>query len=190
MIDSSNFKKGDCLVFKGAPMTIVDVTFSTPTARGGGTIARTRLRNLLTGQILNESIRSGEKFPEVDLEQRPCTFLYGDGTHWHFMDGESFEQFAFTAEELGDAVGFLKDGLEGLRALVVAGKIVSVALPNTVDLLVTETDPAIKGATATAQLKPATLETGLVVQVPPYLASGELIKVDTRDAHFVERVKK
>lgn len=190
MIETMQLKRGVCIEYKGQPMIVVDVTVSTPTARGGTSIARTRLRNLLTGQLLNESIRGGEKFPEVDLEQRPCTFLYGDGTSWHFMDGETFEQFEFSAEQLGESTGFLKDGLEGLRALVVGGKIVSVALPHTVDLLVVETDPAIKGATATAQLKPATLETGLVIQVPPYLVTGELVRVDTRDAHFVERVKK
>lgn len=190
MIETSQLKRGVCIEFKGQPMMVVESLTSTPTARGGASIAKTKLRNLLTGQMLNESIRGGEKFNEVDLEQRPCTFLYGDGTSWHFMDGESFEQFAFTADELGDAVGYLRDGLEGLRALVIDGRTVSIELPNTVDLTVTETDPAIKGATATAQLKPATLETGLVIQVPPYLASGELIRVDTRDAHFVERVKK
>jgi len=187
MIESSNFKKGDCLVFKGAPMTIVDVTFSTPTARGGGTIARTRLRNLLTGQILNESIRSGERFDEVDLEQHPCTYMYSDGKRWHFMDSTSYEQFELSAEDLGNATQFLKEGLEGLRVTLIDGKIVGVVLPNTVALKVVECDPAIKGATATSVTKTAVLETGLSLQVPPYLSSGEVIKVDTRDGHFVSR---
>ena len=187
MIDSSSFKKGDCLVFKGAPMTIVDVTFSTPTARGGGTIARTRLRNLLTGQILNESIRCGERFDEVDLEQHPCTYMYSDGKLWHFMDSTSYEQFSLSADELGSATKFLKDGQEELRVTLIDGKIAGVVLPNTVALEVVECDPVIKGATATSVTKTAVLETGLNLQVPPYLSRGEVIRVDTRDGHFVSR---
>jgi len=189
MIDSGNFKRGDCIVFKGAPVTVVDVTFSTPSARGAGVIVKAKLRNLLTGQLLSESLRTGERFDEADLEQHPCTFLYSDGTRWHFMDDVTFEQFDFSRDELGEDAGYLKDGLGGLRAMVLDGRVVSVTLPMTVDLEVTETDPPIKGATAKAQLKPATLETGLIIQVPPYMKTGEQVRVDTRDGHFVERVK-
>ena len=189
MIDSSDFKRGDCIVFRGAPMTIVDVTFSTPTARGASVIVKTRLRHLITGQLLNESLRAGEKFDEVDLEQHPCAYMYSDGKRFHFMDEQSFEQFDLSREELGESALYLKDGLEGLRAILIDGKVTSVRLPNTVDLQVLETDPVVRGATATAMLKPAVLETGLRVQVPPYLTVGETIRVDTRDGHFVERVK-
>ena len=189
MIETSDFKKGVCLLYKDAPMIIIDVTFSTPTARGSNTIAKTKLRNLLTGQLINDSIRSGEKFGEVDLERHPASYMYNDGSRWYFMDDTSFEQFELGPDELGDAVGYLVDGVEGLQAVLIDGKVISIQMPLTVNLRVEQTDPAIKGATAQAQLKPATTETGLVVQVPPYLASGELIKVDTRDGHFVERVK-
>jgi elongation factor P len=189
MIDSGDFKRGDCIVYKGAPMTIVDVTFSTPSARGAGVIVKTKLRNLISGQLLVESLRTGEKFEEADLERHPCSYMYSDGTRWHFMDETSFEQFEMGADDLGDAVGYMKDGLEGLQAMLIDGSVVSLSLPMTVDLVVTETDPAIKGATAKAQMKPATLETGLVIQVPPYLTTGECVRVDTRDGHFVERVK-
>ena len=188
MIEVSEFKKGLCIIYKGAPMIIVSVTFSTPTARGGSTIAKTRLRNLLTGQLISESIRTGGKYDPADVQAKPISFLYSDGSRWHFMDEESFEQFDFGAEELDDATGYLVDGIEGLRATVVEGRIVGVTLPNTVDLSVTECDPAIKGATAKAQLKRAVVETGLEVLVPPYLEAGERIRVDTRDGHFVERV--
>ena len=189
MIEVSQFKRGLCIVYKDAPMQIVDVTFSTPTARGGTTIARTKLRNLLTGQLLNESIRTGTKYDEADVGQRPITYLYTDGSRWHFMDAASFEQFELGPDELGDATGYLVDGIEGLRASLVDGRVVGVMLPTTVELLVTETDPAIKGATATAQMKRAVLETGIEVQVPPYLAQGEKVRIDTRDGRFVERVK-
>lgn len=189
MIEVSNFKRGQCIVYKDAPVIIVEVTFSTPTARGASTIAKTKMRNLVTGQLLSDSIRTGDKYEEVDLERRDISFLYADGSAWHFMDTESFDQFELSAEELGDSIQYLKDGLEGMQALRIDGRVVSIELPNTVDLEVTETDPSIKGATAKAQLKRAVLETGLEVQVPPYLNAGELVRIDTRDGHFVERVK-
>ncbi|MDP6761539.1 MAG: elongation factor P [Planctomycetota bacterium] len=189
MIESNQFKRGVCIQFKGAPMVITAVTFSTPTARGGNTIAKTRLKNLISGQLLNESIRGGEKFEEVELEQHPCSFMYSDGTTWHFIDDETFEQFGFDAGDLGDDRLYLLDGVEGLRAMLIDGQVVSITLPLSVDLRVVECDPAIKGATAQAQLKGAVCETGLKVQVPPYLEVGEKIRVDTRDGHFIERVK-
>ena len=189
MKDCGDFSKGDCVVYKGQPVSVVDVTFSTPTARGAGVIVKVKLRNLRTGQLLTDSLRAGDKFDEADVEQHPCTYLYADGTFWHFMDATSYEQFQFDAEALGDAVGYLKDGQEGLRAMLIDGVPVSVTLPTTVDLQVTECDPAIKGATATAQMKWAVLETGLRIQVPPYIVQGEAARVDTRDARFVERVK-
>jgi len=190
MIEVSDFKKGVCLRYKDAPMMIIDVAFTTPTARGANTIAKTKLRNLLTGQLINESIRSGEKFAEVDHEKRPIQYLYADGTHHHFMDNESYEQFQLAAEDMGDKVGYLKDGLEGMRSILVEGRVVDVVLPNTVDLEITEADPVIKGASAQAQLKRAVVETGLELQVPPYIVVGETVRIDTRDGHFVERVKK
>lgn len=189
MIDTSSFKRGVCLQFRGEPMIIVDVTFSTPTARGSNTIVKTRLRNLLTGQLISESIRSGEKFEEVDLERHKASYLYSDGTNWYFMDDETYEQFEFSGEELGEATGYIVDGIQGMQAMLIDGSVVSVDLPLTVTLRVVETDPAIKGATAQAQLKPAKTETGLVVQVPSYLTVDERIKVDTRDGHFIERAK-
>ncbi|MCZ6599174.1 MAG: elongation factor P [Planctomycetota bacterium] len=189
MIEASRFKKGVCLEYKGAPMVIVTVTFSTPTARGANTIAKTRLRNLLTGQLLNESIRSGEKFPDIDVEQRPISYLYNDGSRWHFMDSETFDQFELSSDELGEGTKYLVDGVEGLRAQLVQGRVIDVILPTTVDLTVTEADPAIKGATAQAQLKHAVLETGLETQVPPYIEQGDRVRIDTRDGHFVERAK-
>lgn len=189
MIETNQLKKGVCFMFKGAPMVVQHVTTSTPTARGGNTITKTKMKNLLSGQILNESFRGGEKFEEADLEHHDCGYMYNDGTEWHFIDNVTFEQFAFSKEDLGDDAGFLKDGLEGLQAMVIDGRVVSLKLPLSVDLAVTECDPAIKGATAKAQLKNAVTETGLEVMVPPYLEVGETIRVDTRDGHFIERVK-
>jgi elongation factor P len=189
MIEVSNFKKGVCFTYKGTPVMIVNVTFSTPTARGGATIAKTRMRNLLTGQLLSDSIRSGERFEEVDLERRPVSYLYSDGERFHFMDAESYEQFELGTDELGDARSYMKEGLEGITSMAVDGRIVSVELPMVVELEITEAEPAIKGATAKAQLKNAKLETGADIQVPSYIVAGERVRVDTRDGRFIERAK-
>lgn len=189
MIEVSDFKRGLCLLYKNSPCMIVDVSFSTPTARGASVIAKTRLRNLLTGQLMSDSMRSGTSFEPVDVEQHEANYLYSDGSRWYFMDGVTFEQFDLGESDLGDATGYLLDGIEGLRAQIIDDKVVGILMPNTVDLVVTETDPVIKGATAKAQLKRAVLETGLEIQVPAYLTAGETVRVDTRDGHFVERVR-
>ena len=177
-------------MYKDAPVTIVTVIFTTPTARGGASIAKTRMRNLLTGQVLNDSLRSGEKFDEVDLERRPVSFLYSDGERFHFMDSETYEQFEFGADDIGDSPNFLKDGLEGITSLAIDGNLVSIELPLIVELDIVEADPVVKGASAKAQLKNAVLETGATIQVPSYIVAGEAVRVDTRDGRFVERAKK
>ncbi len=189
MIDTTGFKKGVCIVYKDEPCIIVDYTVSTPTARGGNTIFKTKLRNLKSGQLYNESIRSGEKFSEVDLERHSASYLYNDGTRWHFMDDETFEQFDLGGADMGGDELYLVDGVEGMQAMLIDGHVVSVQLPMSVVLTVVTCDPTIKGATAQAQLKPAVCDTGLTVQVPAYVDAGTKIRVDTRDGHFVEREK-
>ena len=124
---------------------------------------------------------------KADCEKRGVQFLYTDGDEFVFMDDESYDQFNLPQEALGDAAGYLTEGLS-VRSLLYNGAVINVELPLSIELLVTETAPAIKGATAQAQLKPATLETGLQVMVPPYLTSGEKIKIDTRDGRFIGRV--
>jgi elongation factor P len=189
MIDATDLKRGLCFEFKGSPVIVIDVTFSTPTARGSGTIAKTKLRNLVTGQLLTESLRSGEKYPPVEVERRPASYLYTDGELWYFMEGETFEQFELRADDLGDAAQFLLEGLEGIQSMKVNGKLVNVELPATVALEVVEADPVMKGATAKAQYKRAVVSTGAEVKVPGYVDVGQVIRIDTRDGHFVERVQ-
>ena len=170
-------------------MIVVDVTFSTPTARGGGTIAKTKMRNLLTGQLLTDSIRSGDKYPPVEVERRNASFLYGDGEYFHFMEADTYEQFQLSEEDLGDSHVFLQDGMEGIQAMRVDGKLISVELPDSVTLEVVEADPVVKGATAKAQFKRAVVGDGVEIKVPGYVDVGQKIKVDTRDRHFIERVQ-
>jgi elongation factor P len=115
--------------------------------------------------------------------------LYADDDGYHFMDTQSYDQFALTRDDLGDVVNYLLEGLSGVRSVVFNGRVISVELPQSIVLRVTQTDPAIKGATAQAQTKPATLETGLIIQVPSYLETGELVQVDTKEGRFLARVK-
>src|SRR5262249_23925683 len=157
---------------------ILDVHVQSPSARGASSLSKVRVRNLRTGQVLDKTFRGGDRVPEPNLELRPVQFLYRDDAGFHFMDAQSYEQFTLDADEIGDAAGYLTEGLAGIRSVVFNERVLSVDLPNTVALHVVDTAPAIKGATAQAQTKPATLETGLVIQVPSYLEAGELVQVD------------
>jgi len=189
MITTGDFKRGLRILIDGDPFVIQDVHVQSPSARGASSLSKVKVRNLRTGQVLDKTFRGGDKVEEPNLAYRPVQFLYRDDDGFHFMDTQSYDQFSLTADELGDTGGYLTDGLAGIRSVVFNDRVIAVDLPNTVQLRVTETGPTIKGATAQAQTKPATLETGLVIQVPSYLESGELVQVDTRDARFVGRVR-
>jgi elongation factor P len=187
MITAGDLMRSLRIELEGDPYVVVDVRFQSPSARGASTLVKAKIRNLRTGQVFDRTFKTADKLVQPELELRPVQFLYRDDEGWHFMDAASYEQFTLAADDLGEVTGFLSDGLAGIRSVVFNGKVISVELPQTVTLRVVETDPAIKGATAQAQTKPATLETGLVIQVPPYLEAGELVVVDTRDGHFVSR---
>ena len=188
MIQATDIKRGDILDLDGAPWLVLEASSQTPSARGASLLVKVKVRNLSTGNVLAKTFRGGEQVEAADCERRPIQFLYRQGDSYAFMDTETFDQFELTDDVLGDAAGFLIDGLE-CRSLLYNGEVLTVELPTTVDLEVVDTAPALKGATAQAQLKPAELETGITVQVPPYITPGERIKVDTRDGRFVERAK-
>jgi elongation factor P len=186
MIDSSDMKRGVLLDLDGAPWVVIECSFQSPSARGGAQYTKVKIRNLKTGQVLSKSYRGGEMVPTADCDKRAVQFLYRDGDEFMFMDEESYEQFSLDADVLGDAVGYLLEGAS-VRSMTYNEAVISVELPNTVDLEVADTAPALKGATAQAQLKPATLETGIQIQVPPYITPGEKVRVDTRTGKFVSR---
>ncbi len=188
MIAATEIRRGEILDLDGAPWAVTEVAVQTPSARGASLLVKIKARNLRTGQTLARTLRGSETVATADCEKRPVQFLYRQDEELIFMDQASFEQFVLQAEALGDSAGYLTDGLE-LRSLLYNGQVLTVELPLSVELRVVDTAPPIKGATAQAQLKPATLETGLEILVPPYLTVGEKVKVDTRDGHFVERVK-
>jgi elongation factor P len=186
MITTADFKRGLVIQLESAPCLILDYTTQSPSARGGSTLVKTKYRNLLTGQVLEKAFKAGDKVDEADFERRKGQFLYPSGDGGVFMDLENYEQYELDAELFEPVQGFLLEGAE-VQLGIFQGRVVSVDAANIVELLVTETAPAIRNATATAQTKEAVLETGLCIQVPGYLESGERIKVDTRDGRFVSR---
>jgi elongation factor P len=186
MITTSDFKRGIVIQIDAAPCLIIDVTFQSPTARGSNTMVKTRYRNLISGQVLEKTFRSGDKVEEADFERHKGQFLYADGDRGIFMDLENYEQFEQEAEGFAPIAQYLLEGAEVQLGLF-QGRMVNIDLPMTIELSVVETAPVMKNATATAQTKEAVLETGLKIQVPPYLEVGDRVKVDTRDGRFISR---
>ena len=186
MFTTSDFKKGLVIQLDGAPCLITDVSTQSPTARGANTMVKTRYRNLITGQVLDKTFRSGDKVDEADFGRSKGQFLYADSGRGVFMDLTTYEQFEMDEENFKGVSPFLLDGTEVVLGLF-EGRMVNVDLPMTVELAVIETAPVLKNATATAETKDAILETGLKIKVPPYLESGEKVKVDTRDGRFLSR---
>ena len=190
MYTTSDLKRGLILELDGAPHLVETVQISTPTARGGNTIHRVRLRNLKTRQKVDRSFRGAETFGVPDIDRHPVEFLYSDPDAYHFMDNETFDQFHLTREELEWESRFLIEGIEGLVAFYYNGAPMALELPNSVVLTITETAPAVKGNSATGRTKPATLETGHVLQVPEHLTQGTAVTVDTRTGEFSGRAAK
>lgn len=188
MIATSDFKKGIKILFNKEPYQLVDFLHVKPGK--GGAFVRTKLKNLITGLIREETFRSGEKFEKPDLEYREMQFLYNEDDLYHFMDQESFEQVSLNSDQLEDVVKFLKEQ-SIYTILYFEGRPISVNPPLFMELKVTETMPGVRGDTAQGgATKPATLESGLVVNVPLFVNEGDYVKVDTRDGSYIERVKK
>jgi elongation factor P len=187
-INVTELKRGDILDIDGDPWQLAEVASQTPSARGASLLVKGRLKNLRTGQTLTRTWRGGEAVTGAEVETRPVQYLYRQGEDFVFMDLKTYDQSILGPEIVGDAAGSMVENLE-LRLILFRERAIALELPLSVDLTVTETAPAMKGATAQAQLKPATVETGLTVMVPSYVETGDRIRVDTRDRRFVERAK-
>ena len=186
MIATSDFKKGVKILFRSEPYAVLDYQHVKPGK--GGAFVRTKMKNLLTNLIREETFRSGEKFEAPDLEYRTMQFLYAEGDLCHFMDQDTYEQVTLNRDQLGEAVNYMKDQII-YTMLYFAEKPIGVTPPIFVELRVVETPPGVKGDTAQgAGTKPATLETGLVVSVPLFVNIDDTIKVDTREGKYIERV--
>jgi len=186
LISTSEFRKGAKLKYKDAPHEIID--FQHHKMGRGGAILRTKLKNLITGSIFEETFKSGEKFAIPELEEKTAQYLYKEEAFYYFMDTTSYEQFPLTADQLGDAIKFLKENMD-VKMLFYSGAPLSVEIPMFVELAIVKTDPGFKGDTASGSSKPAVLESGLTVKVPFHLNEGDIIKIDTRTSEYIERVR-
>ena len=181
---TAEFKKGLLIVFDGQPYAIVDFQHVKPGK--GGAFVRTKLKHLRQGRVIDNTFRSGEKVELVDFEDKRMQFLYRDD-RYHFMDTQTYEQVSLSADEVGDARNYLRENTE-VDVLYIDGSPATIDLPNFVELSVARTDPGVRGDTAQGGTKPATLETGSVIQVPLFLNEGDVVKVDTRTGEYLGRV--
>lgn len=185
MVSTSDLKKGIVIELDGELWQILDY-HHIKMGRGSAQV-RIKLRNVKRGSTVEKTFQAGDKWPRASMEKRPVQFLYSDGNDYHFMELENYEQFILTGEQLGDAVNYLKDGTTVDRTSY-QGETIGIELPINMELLVTETEPGFAGDTATGARKGATLETGLVVQVPLFVQEGDTIRVDTRNGEYQTRV--
>jgi elongation factor P len=187
LITANELKRKLLITVDGQPCVVLEVFFASPTARGAATMVRTRLRQLLTGAVMEKSFRATEKFAEPDIELSPASFLYSDAHGFHFMDEKSYEQFTFPEEDIEADRGYLKEGVS-LQVLKYNGAPVSLQLPQYVELAVTSTELGLRGDTAAGgATKQATLETGLVARVPLFIKEGEVVRVNTQTGEVAGR---
>jgi elongation factor P len=182
---TSEFKSGLKILLDGDPQTIVENEFVKPGK--GQAFSRVRVRNLRTGRVLEKTFKSGESVEAADVMDTEMQYLYTDGEFWHFMVPDSFEQYAMGEAALGDSARWLKEQ-DVCTVTLWNGEPLSVTPPNFVELKIVQCDPGLRGDTAQGGTKPATLETGAVVQVPLFVEEGEVVKVDTRSGEYVSRV--
>ena len=185
MADTTDFRNGFTMSLDGEIFSIVEFQHVKPGK--GSAFVRTKLKNTKTGAVLDRTFRSGDKVEQIRLEKRQMQYLYADQGLYYFMDLDTYDQIPVSTEIVGVASNLLKES-ENAFLLIAGEEIVSVELPNFVSLAVTHTEPGVKGDTATGAVKPATLETGYVVQVPLFVNKGDQLKVDTRTGEYVERV--
>ena len=187
MPKASELKKGDVVDYKGAPHIIKQIEVKSPSSRGANTLYKVRMNHVKTGQKVDESFKGDDLLNDVDFERRKMQFSYMDGEGYVFMDDEDYSQHTVNGDELGDDRLYIFDGMEPVVGLIVEEQLIGIELPQSMIMTVVDTAPGIKGASASARTKPATLNTGLVVQVPEYLEPGEQIKVNTEEGRFMSR---
>ena len=185
MASTADFRNGMTLQMDGALYTITYFQHVKPGK--GGAFVRTKLKNVLTGAVIERTFRAGEKVDEVRLERRPVQYSYSDGQLYYFMDQQTFDMIPLAENVIGpDQLRYLKENME-CEGLVHGDTVISVELPNFVELRIAETDPGVRGDTAQGGTKPAKLETGAVVNVPLFLNEGDLVRVDRREDKYIER---
>jgi elongation factor P len=184
-VTTNNLKNGMCIMYDGKMWIIVEFQHVKPGK--GGAFVRTKLKELKSGRVVDVTFRAGEKLEDVRIETKRMQYLYNDGTAFHFMDADSYEQFELAAEFIGDAAQWLSEN-DDVQIMYAGGEMMGVEPPMFVELEVTETEPGFKGDTVQGGTKSATLSTGAVVQVPMFVEIGDRLKVDTRDGRYITRV--
>jgi len=189
LIEAIDIKRKMFFEFEGAPYVCVDVEVSKPTARGGQTLVRLKMRNLITRAVFDKTFKAGEKFAEPDLSTSEASFLYSDSAGFHFMDQESFETLTLSTDVVGDDRQFLTDNMV-VQLNKLEGRPFGLQLPTIVELTISSTEPAVRGDTASGgATKAATLETGLEIRVPLFIKEGERVKVHTETREFAGRAQ-
>lgn len=187
MLLAKEIKPGAIVEYENEPVLIESVSVQSPSARGAATLYKFRGRDLVRKQKVDMTLKGSDTLAEANFERRNVSFMYKDATHVHILDQTDFNQYALPLADVAHEMQFVTAGLEGIMALIYNDACVGIQLPVAVELEVTQCDPAVRGNSATSRTKPATLETGFVVQVPEYLKQGERVKVDTRSGEFLSR---
>lgn len=185
-VDTADFKNGLSVIHEGDLFTIIWFQHHKPGK--GGAVMRTKLKNVRTGAVIDRTFNAGEKFEQAILERRPMQYLYQQDDEYWLMDPETFDQISVSRATFGDTIKYLKDGME-VSVLEHNGKVLGAEVPTFVELEVADTDPGVKGDTASGGSKPARLETGAMINVPFFVNIGDKVKVDTRSDAYLERVK-
>jgi elongation factor P len=187
IVATSEFRKGLKLLIDNEPFVIVEFQHVKPGK--GGAFVKTRVKSLVSGNSLDRTIRSGEKFEVPDVEEREMQYLYKEGDRYYFMDTTTYDQIFVPEDHLGDAVNYVKENLV-IALSFFKGQAIGVVLPNFVELKIVKTEPGVKGDTAQNATKPAELESGYTLQVPLFVEEGEVVRIDTRTGQYIERVYK
>ena len=190
MPKASDVKKNTAVEYNNGVYIIRDIERSVPQGRAGGSIYRMRLYDVVTGSKIDVVFKDSDNLNLADLTRSQVIFSYSDGDEYVFMDTEDYTPYSLDKATIADELLFITEDTQGLQVLIVDGKPVSIELPSAVEMVIVETDPSLKGASASARTKPAILSTGLTVQVPEYIASGEKIKINTTDHKFMSRADK
>ena len=189
MIKACDLTKNSVVEIHGDPHVVEQLRVQSPSARGAATLYKIRFRNVRTRAKLDQTFKGDDPVKETDFDTRQVSFSFREGDRFTFMDLEDYSQFELMADEIEDAVPYLVDGMEGIKALTQGSKVLCIQLPDAVDLTIAECAPSMRGASVTARTKTAKLETGLELQVPEYMEQGERVRVDTRTGDFVQRVQ-
>lgn len=187
MIKANELKKSMVVGIDGNRFIVKDIQVKSPSSRGANTLYKVRFNNVVTKQKMEQTYKGEDSFQDVDFSRRSVQLIYKEADSCTFMDNEDFVQYTVDNSLIEDEMLYLIDGLEGLYALVADGELLGIELPSSVDMEIVECSPSIKGASASARTKPATLSTGLIVQVPEYLSTGEVIKINSSNAKFMSR---